>query len=358
MSYDPANSDTEKTLAQLNADFLDARGREDDVAWVRAAEGRLMFDEVGAAPAKLALSQLLPILRGTDESAEELFGDPKTWAREQEERWQQDGTPAHERHELLPAKEFLEASLIGATAITVILTLVTLFSDGWRTDLSWILFALPLLISLASLGLHQVWNLAVRKTTRTMTIAWSLAFLVLMGTLIGSAATLLKQSFGTGSTFWILAPLALFAVAYYAISSLMTAGSRTAKIIRSEDEWINQLKEQLRLRNDLSDRQLRTTIKETRDYAAAAGADLQDEFGSPQSYAASFETNFEFRARRDAWAWTAGSLLTAAVLALTIVVDGSLLTWQALSFAALLAGTVFYAAQSWRRSFKNSKARS
>ncbi|MGP9817638.1 hypothetical protein ACT3UA_15260 [Glutamicibacter sp. 363] len=348
----------ELDLTGLIEEFRAARGAESDVEWLRTVAGRLMLDDVKLSTAKEALIKLLPVLRDAQEPAEDLFGDPKVWAKDQQERWQQSGTPAYDRHELLSTGQFTQAVCFSATLIAVAVTIVALIDDGWTAPLSWMMFALPFFLAAATIGLVQVWNLAVRKFTRLMAMVWT-AVTLIVGTLALSGLTVLMQgSAGTGSVFWYLAPAPLYVLFHYAIGVVLKRKPKTVMHLApvaatTQDEWVGELQGNLRLRGDLSDRRIRVIVNETRAYAAEAEASLHEEFGTPASYAASFTPNASYRARRAAWAWTAGSTLIAALILVSILNAQSFLTWQTAIFAALLIGTACYAVQSWRASFKN-----
>lgn len=360
MTRSSAQPNTEVDLAELNADFLAARGEAGDVKWVRAAEGRLMLDGVKALAATDALTELLPVLRDAKEPAEELFGDPAIWAREQQERWHQSGIQAYDRNELLSLGRFLQVVFFSAVGVAVAVTIITLFSDGWMTELSWTVFTLPVIISAAGLGFQQVWSLAVRHSSRIMAMVWAAVFLIASSLILGGLAAVMPESAGIGSTLWYLAPTPLYALLSFA-SRVVSKRKRTIPerfsadaAAETKDEWIQQLREQLRLRNDLSDRQIRVITDETRAYATDAETSLHEEFGTPESYAASFAPNTSYRARRAAWGWTAGSVLIAALVVASTLNAGTLLTWQTVIFAALLLGTLFYAVQSWHQSLTSS----
>lgn len=350
---------TELDLAALIEEFRAARGAESDVEWLRTVAGRLMIDGVKISTAKEALIKLLPVLRDAQEPAEDLFGDPKVWAKEQQERWQQSGTPAYDRHELLSTGQFTQAVCFSATLIAVAVTIVALIDDGWTARLSWMMFALPFFLAAATIGLVQVWNLAVRKFTRPMAMVWTAVSLIVGTLALSSLAMLLQGSAGTGSVLWYLAPVPPYVLIHYAIGVVLKRNPKAAARIApeaaavSQDEWVGELQANLRLRGDLSDRRIRVIVNETRAYAAEAEASLQEEFGTPASYAASFTPNEPYRARRAAWAWTAGSALIAALIVVSILNAQSFVTWRTTIFAALLVGTLCYAVQSWRASFKN-----
>lgn len=360
MTHSSAQPHTEVDLAQLDADFLASRGEAGDVKWVRAVEGRLMLDGVKALAARDALTELLLVLRDAKEPAEELFGDPAIWAREQQERWHQSGIQAYDRNERLSLGRFLQAVFFSAAVVAVAVTVVALLNDGWMTSLSWTMFALPVILSATAVGLQQVWSLAGRNCSRVMALVWAAVFLIASALIVGGLAILMPKSAGIGSSLWYLAPTPLYAILFFAIRVASKRKRIIPELVSSDaaagtkDEWIQQLREQLRLRNDLSDRQIRVITDETCAYATDAETSLHEEFGTPEGYAASFAPNTSYRARRAAWGWTAGSVLIAALVVASTLNAGTLLTWQTVTFAVLLLGTLFYAVQSWHQSLTSS----
>lgn len=359
MTQNSAESDTEIDLARLIKEFHAARGEEEDVRWVRTAAGRLMLDGIKISAAKQAFADLLPILNEAQEPAEDLFGDPKVWAKEQQEHWQQSGTPTYDRYQLHSIKQLTQTICFSAALLCVVVTIVALIDDGWTTRLSWTMLGLPLFLTTISVGLVQFWNLAIRKFTRLMAMVWTATIFAVAGIAFGGLAVALQGSPGTASVLWYLAPVPMYALFYYLIEKFSKRNSLAPRSTTSEtevathEEWIRQLQENLRLRDDLSDRRIRVIVEETRAFAADADASLPTEFGTPESYAASFAPNTSFRARREALGWTVGSVLIAFMLMVSIDNAQSFFSWQSVVFAALLVGAICYAVQGWRKSFRN-----
>ncbi|MBP2413499.1 hypothetical protein JOF48_002298 [Arthrobacter stackebrandtii] len=345
-------------LTQVNKLFQATRGDERDADWARTVEGRLMLDGVKLSDATDALLALLPVLEDAHEPAKDLFGDPVLWAREQQERWHESGIQAYERPELLSAGRFLHYTFFGAFWVTVAMAIVTLFSDGWTTNLRWTMFSLPLVISAAAIGVQQVWSKAARTSAHVTAVIWTAAFIIGVAFAAAGLATVIDGSAGTGSALWYLTPAPIYALLYWVSGIVLKDTTKRPQRYSSdageptEGEWIRQLGEHLRLRNDLSDRQIRVIIDETCAYAKEAGTSLNGEFGTSESYAASFAPNTAYRARRAAWGWTAGSSLVAALLTFSIINADSPLTWQAAIFALLLTGTLYYMVQSWQQAAK------
>ncbi|HJX77794.1 hypothetical protein [Glutamicibacter sp.] len=359
MTQNSAESDIEIDLSKLFKEFHAARGQKDDVNWVETAAGRLMLDDVKISAAKQALVDLLPILKDAQEPAEKLFGDPKVWAKEQQEHWQQSGTPAQDRYHLYSFKQLTQTICISAALLCVLVTIVALIDDGWTTELSWAMLGIPLLIPAISMGIRQFWNLAVRKFTRLRAMLWTATAFAAAAVALAGLAIALPRSPGTASVLWYLAPVPMYALFYYLIekfskrNSLAPRSTTSKTEVATHEEWIRQLQESLRLRDDLSDRRIRVIIEDTRAFAVDAEASLPTEFGTPESYAASFAPNTSFRARREALGWTVGSVLIALLLLVSIDNAQSLFSWQSVVFAALLVGTICYAVQGWRKSLKN-----
>jgi hypothetical protein len=243
--------------------------------------------------------------------------------------------------------------------LSVVVTIVALIDDGWTTKLSWAMFGLPLFFTTIAVGLAQFWNLAVRKFTRLMAMLWTAMILAVSVITLAGLIIALQGSPGTASVLWYLAPVPMYALCYYLIEKRAKRNPQASRPTApghgaaTHEEWIRQLQENLRLRDDLSDRRIRVIVDETRAFAVAAEASLPAEFGTPESYAASFAPNTSFRARREALGWTVGCALVALLLVVSIDNAQSLFSWQSVVFAALLVGMLCYAVQCWRKSFKN-----
>ncbi len=249
MTQNPAESDTKIDLAKLIKEFHAARGQEDDVDWVRTAAGRLMLDGVKVSAAKKAFTELLPVLNDAQEPAEELFGDPKVWAKEQQEHWQQSGTPAQDRYQLYSFKRLTQTICFSASLLSVVVTIVALIDDGWTTKLSWAMFGLPLFFTTIAVGLAQFWNLAVRKFTRLMAMLWTAMILAVSVITLAGLIIALQGSPGTASVLWYLAPVPMYALFYYLIEKLakrnyLAPRSTSSKTeVATHEEWISQLQE-------------------------------------------------------------------------------------------------------------------
>lgn len=314
-----------------------------------------MLDGVKVSAARDALAGLPPVLQEAREPVDELFGDPVTWARDQQDHWRQSGTAAYDRHELLSALQLVRGAAVSALCITVAVTLVALASDGWTTSLRWTTFALPLLLSAATMGALQVWTLSVRRVARPLALVLTAGFVVAVSLAGGGLATAAQGSAGTGSVLWYLAPAPFYLLVYSTGLGLGTRGGEIGQHrapaigATPHAEWLDQLREQLRRRDDLSERQIRTIVDETRAHATDAGASYDEEFGTPESYAATFPPDTALRERRAAWGWTAGAGLVGALVVFSVVSAESLPTWQTAVFATLLVASLCYAVQSWRR---------
>lgn len=73
----------------------------------------------------------------------------------------------------------------------------------------------------------------------------------------------------------------------------------------SDEEWAAQLAGLLRLRAEMPETDVRSTIAEVRQHATTSGTSLAQEFGSPSAYASRLPRSTSGRRMRERWRRTA-----------------------------------------------------
>ena len=355
MTHESSQPSNPSQFDQVNTAFREARGADADERWARSAQARLLLDDVSPKVAETALTQLVPLLQDANEPAEDLFGSAHTWAREQQQRWRETGVQAYSRDEPLTLATFLSLAFSVALWVTVLTMFVTLIDDGWTTEVFLPMVLLPLTIGLMSISIRQIWLIALRKFSRRKAIAVTGIFLLTAGVALGGLAVASNTVvLGTGSTLWLLAPIPIYAL-LSRFSRLLD--SRSLRRLQDQhtsplpdDQWSRGLMEQLRLRQDISETEIRSIVSEAQAHAREAKSSLHDEFGAPESYAARFSLNASRKARTEAFGWTSGAILAGGLTWLSIATAGTIFSWNTALYGLFFVAASLYALGAWRRS--------
>ena len=349
-------SNAPQTLDDVANLFLEARGDSADQEWARLAAGRFALDNVQGQVAREALVAVVPMLIETQESAAELFGDPRVWARECQESWRADGVPALEPPQRDSIRNIAHDAFFGAATLTVLFTIVRLFNDGWTFDITWTFALIPLIVALIVVTARVLWNRLLLRLSHGLSVAAIIVFVVACsfataGAIrFGQEAMLWEQS----SALWMLAITTVYGLTASIIGRIWPADAVVDPDVTSDDEWLTLFKTHLRAREDRSETRIRTIAEEAARHAAESGHSLHQEFGSPASYAARFAPDVAARYRRSAWTW---SLFTIAPIALAILhglEDGWGWDGQFTRFVVWFVFAAIMATDSWRR-VRNSR---
>ncbi|MFT3942740.1 MAG: hypothetical protein QM705_02790 [Ancrocorticia sp.] len=310
-------SNAPQTLDDVANLFLEARGDAADQEWARRAAGRFALDGVQVALAHDALTSIVPILIESQEPAAELFGEPRAWARECQESWRADGIPALEPPQQVSVRSIAHDTFFGASVFAVLSTIVLIVDDGWIVDITWSFVLIPLILALPIVLTRALWN-RLGNSSRGLQIAAVAIFMAACAVGAAGAIDLGKEPilWEQSSAFWMLAVATLYGLAATVVGRIWPADVVVDPDVTSDDEWLTLLKTHLRAREDRSETSIRTIAQEAARHAAESGHSLQQEFGSPASYAARFAPDMAAHNRRSAWIWT---VFAAVPMALAVI---------------------------------------
>lgn len=330
-----------------------ARDEEADRDWAQQAAARMLFDDVDETRIVEALDDVAEQVEASQESPEDLFGDPVDWAQQRQSAWRDEGveltTPTP-----LTLRRFCIETLITASVYSGMFLLMQVFTWSWSDPLtlSWLLA--PLALALTSRAIEAAFT-AVRAAR---THALGVVAAVLTG-IPGVALTVGVFAVGNGiglpgtATLGVLGATVGYGVLAWALASLWPerAAAPTATAPQDDDAWLRSLGRALRSRGDITDARAEEIMEEASAHAHEAGTSLTDEFGSPRAYAERFTADRRVSGRRRAWFWTV--LASFGVVFLGIVaLDGTLSVWN----IAWLLLVVLIAVLEWRRVRRVSSA--
>ena len=324
-----------------------ARGADEDQDWALTAGGRLLMDDVLERRIIEALDEVAEQVAATQESAQELFGDPSLWAREQEQAWREQGLTL-KAPQTTTARDIAVETLIMASFYAGLFLLYELITWSWSAPLKLSFVLAPLALALTSRTIVAVHTAVTAARSHTAGVLAAAA-----AALPGIALTVGVFALGNPVTLPGTGMLGfLGAVVVYALVAWVTAlawPARPARPAAAHDNasWYDALGSALRSRGDLTDSRVDEILAEARSHAQEAGAPPAEEFGAPEAYAARFAPNRAVAARRRAWLMTgvAGLVLLTGVLSL---IDGQLRPWTVL----WLLVVAIIAALEWRRALK------
>ncbi|CAM3727434.1 hypothetical protein ISCU110981_15185 [Isoptericola cucumis] len=101
---------------------------------------------------------------------------------------------------------------------------------------------------------------------------------------------------------------------------------------------------------------MRAVVDEAVRHAADAGRSLQQEFGSPTSYAARFAPDAAVAGRCSAWWWTATALAPVALFVTYVAADGWHRQGAFVGLDLWFALCVAMAVAAWRRSVAGARS--
>ncbi|KQV77318.1 hypothetical protein ASC64_00200 [Nocardioides sp. Root122] len=290
----------EQTPLSVTIDaFTSARGEEMDGVWAYGVSWRLLRRDVQPDQVREGLEEALALLRQTQESPQELFGSPDEHADALYDRWAEEG-----RLHLWDASSMSWAEVpawgFGLGAFFSIAFLGVFLAHG-ETSRTWTLgmIVVPVGMGLAMAAAWAAWSTLLRSRG----VAAALAGFV--GTAAGLAMTIAlvnewskAHPLGTATTWWYVWVAAASALLAAALGRWRESRPETApQGIVDVDDWSRQLAAILRGRHTLSDARVRTIVGDAHAHAADAGRTVQEEFGTPEEYAARFAPDLPRRSR-------------------------------------------------------------
>lgn len=323
--------------------FHAARGEEMDGVWAYAVSWRLVRRDVEPHQVREGLEEALALVRQTQESPEVLFGTPDEHADELHDRWADEG-----RLHLWDASSMTWAEVpswgFGLGAVWSIVFMLFFLAAG-ETSRTWTLgmLVVPVGIGLGKAAAWATWDTLLRRRGTALAVAGTAATVATLSTAIALVNEWSKaHPLGTATTWWyvcVAAASALLAGAWSRWRASRTETEAGPEGIAEIDVWSRQLAAILRGRHTLSDARVRTIIGDAHAHAADAGRTVEEEFGSPEEYAARFAPDLLRRSRL-----TIGFYVLMAVLWLVPLIWG--FSW--LNVAAGLC-CILLAAQVRRR---------
>lgn len=296
------------TVAETIDSFENARGDYTDTIWARGVSMSLLLRQVDERQVREGLEEALAVVRETQEPAEDLFGAPGDHADSLYARWLEDGRLHLSSVADLSWREVPSSGLAWSAFFAVGFATVQLIRG--ETTMTWTLGTVLIVVGM---GIVLVAG-ATAKETLTKRHGF-VAGLVGAGATIALSATALalanewlrQRPLGTAGTWWFLVVAAACALGSTAWRRLVVdagpapaadpSAAPSAAPPVDADEWSRELAAILRVRHSKSDAQVSTILAEAHAHAAAAGHTVQDEFGTPEEYAARFGPDLLRRSR-------------------------------------------------------------
>lgn len=293
-------------LAATIDSFENARGDYADTLWAHGVSMSLLLRQVAEQQVREGLEEALDVVRETQEPAEDLFGMPREHADSLYARWLEDGRLHLSSAADLTWREVPSSGLAFSAFFAVLFPAVQLFRG--KTTMTWTLGAVLIVVGM---GIAVVAG-ATAKETLTKRHGF-VAGLVGAGATVALSATVLalalanewlrQRPLGTAGTWWYLVVAAACALGSTAWRRLVVDAGPGPSAAPSPappmdaDEWSRELAAILRVRHSKSDAQVSTILAEAHAHAAASGRTVQEEFGTPEEYAARFGPDLLRRSR-------------------------------------------------------------
>ncbi|CAM3842021.1 hypothetical protein [Nocardioides zeicaulis] len=324
------------SLGPMHEAFDDARGEPGDGLWSWAVAWRLLRQSVEPDLVREGLQEALDLVRETQESPADLFGTPEEHSDALYERWVEEG-----RLRLWDASHTTWGEVpsfgLGTSAVVSVGFLVVLLLRGettptWSVGMVLLPVGLGLVIALVS-ALHDT---LLRSRGAIAAAAGSVGVLAASSLVLAVVNEVTRSHpIGTGSTWWyvpVAGACALLAIAWRRWWDARPVP--TEAIIADADDWSRELAGILRSRYTMSDARVHEVVGDAHAHAADAGRRVQDEFGTPEDYAATFRPDV-------ARGWLLSARLHAAM-----AVSWALATFAGMRWGPVLA--VLWALLAWQ----------
>lgn len=334
--------------------LADARGGPADARWGTAAVGRLLLDGVGEPHLLRALEAVADQVRRSGEGPGDLFGDPRVWAREQQERWLEEGVDAAPEDPLETPRQVVVGSLVAATIFAVLMALVGAVSGAGRASLGWSGLVLPVALGVAVVGAHTAYRRVRRARSSKAALVLIGAGVVVLST--GLAYVLVEaapQPADGVSVWWLLAVAGVSAGLAVVVGSLPGrpgAAPRTADGAATDDDRrCRELAVALRDRGGFPDRRVDQLVEEARAHGADSGRPFAEEFGPARLHAQRYAPNSVVADRRNTILWAAVTVFPVVRLVDHVREEGWAVAVEPVLLALWGAATLVLAAHHARR---------
>lgn len=279
--------------------FDAARGEGMDGVWAYAVSWRLMRRDVEPRQVREGLDEALALVRETQESPEVLFGTPEEHADALYDRWGDEG-----RLHLWDASSMTWAEVpswgFGMGAVWCIAFMLFFLAEG-ESSRTWTLgmIVIPVGIGLAKAAAWATWDTLLRRRGTALAVAGTTATVVVLSATLALVNEWSKaHPLGTATIWWYVWVATGSALLAVALGRWRESRPEAApQGIVDVDDWSRQLAAILRGRHSLSDARVRTMVGDAHAHAADAGRTVEQEFGTPEAYAARFRPDLLRRSR-------------------------------------------------------------
>lgn len=311
-----APTSSPSALDRAERAMTQARGEPADARWATAAASRLLLDGVDEPHLLRALGDVAEQVRRSGEAPDDLFGDPDLWAREQQERWLEDGVDAVPEEPLESPRQVVVGGLVAGAAFAVVMALVHAAFPG-RTPLGWSGLALPAALGIAVMATHAAYRRLIRARSQVAALLAVGAGVAVVSTGVAAVLVDLAPQPADGvSAWWLLAVAAASAGLAVVVDRLPTgsgAEPETAVVptgastgtTTSDERWCYELAVALRERGGFPDRRIARLVEEARAYGADSGRPLLEEFGPARLHARRYPQDPRVADRRETVVWAA-----------------------------------------------------
>lgn len=282
-------------LAGVDMAFGKARGLAADERWCARAIVAMAGENVDAHHMREALDEALAILRAaegseTAEPIDSLLGAPEEWSAARIARWREDGIDAFESEAMTPA-DLLLFGVGLACLFSVLFGLVGWGSEGYPIGVA--LMPLPMAWAVLGCGFWYQRVMAARSggfvKAVGAAVCWGLASALALAGLAWA-----MQGLPRAPMWMVMLPAAaVYACATWLIGRWWkqrdTHRTLTAdELFEGDSAWMADFGAALRLRGDMSDRDVKRLTDDARRFAAESGTRLVEEFGPARVYAQRF----------------------------------------------------------------------
>lgn len=304
-------------LLRVTEAFRVARGEESDARWAETALVSLVFADVDIDLAETLVGELAEQVAASGRAAEELFGEPREWARDLVAELTATGVDAFSDPLRLGVRDVVVFALGAATGLAVLLLVVTVggrLLGGDPVQVGAPHIVAPLLLGTLVIALIAAYG-NLRGRWRFPVLATVLAAGVVGGSTAAALVFQAVQRFSwEGSWPWSLVIILGYASATATVATLWrppTKAPLTSDDVDSRVDdatWLQRLRTAGRSRGDLTDARIDDAVAVARTHGVDTGANLVDEFGSPEGYARSLPSDPVVIPRRRALVYAVAAL--------------------------------------------------
>lgn len=374
--------ETGRSLVDVFRAYERLRGRRDDRRWAERAAWNLMErHHVGVDAVGDALGRELTLLRdmltadecgddvvrdtdGTvsDRPIRDLLGMPESWAEETAKSWRDDGIDRFDYEQPMAMRDVVVYGFGLSCGLALMFWIALAFAvRDWGMPgmadrvflpspvlidvddvaqagkvvglIAWPMPLIPWLLTMLVLLVGRTYRRVLAGRSFVMAVA-SCAVLAVIGIALMVSVMMMAANGPYVHTAWMFAFAGLYGLAAYGIGRLWRerddddadVGPMADDLLMNDDEWLERVASLLRVRNDMSDDDVRRICGEAETHAKHSGSTLVAEFGAPGEYAHRFAPTGKNR-RREFWYWVFAVLLALSNIA-WIIVTGGTVTWR------------------------------